>query len=145
MSKIAPLLGLKRLLWRSGIRTELMLDILAWQIAIVLLSLVLGACSLPFSDRGLFFIWFGFGGAISAWNFFALIKFIQNVLPGGWKISTLVRLLVVTNVRVLLSTGLVLVAIGRGNAPLSAILTGLAVLLVCIIVITLKKTLINLR
>ena len=136
-----PVFLLERWFWQRNIREALVRTVLSWQICIIFLSLVTGGASIPFWDGGRWLLWFGCGGMISAWNFYALARFVQNMIPKGWSVSSLVLLLVNVNVRMILSGGILFAAFVWGNAPLSALFLGIATILVCITVVGLKKTL----
>ncbi len=136
-----PIFLLQRWLWRRDVRDALVRTILVWQICLALVSLVLGAAITPFWSGGLWIFWFGCGGIMAAWNFYALAKFVQNLIPRGWSVSALVRLLINVNVRLLLSGALIFGAFVWGRAPLSALLLGIASLLAGITFAGLKKAL----
>ena len=136
-----PFFLLQRWLWRRDVRDALVRTILVWQICIAVLTLVSGGATALFWSGGHWLFWFGCGSAIAAWNFYALAKFVQNLIPGGWSVSILVRLLVNANIRLLLSGALIFGAFVWGGAPLSALLLGVASLLAGITAAGLKKAL----
>ena len=136
-----PLFLLERWFWRRDVRDALIRAILSRQLCITLIALAAGAASAPFWSGGLWLLWFGCGAAVSLWNFYALVKFVQNMVPRGWNVSVLVRLLVGANIRLILSAGILLAAFFWGKASLPALLLGLATILAGITVAGLKKAL----
>lgn len=103
-----PFHWLEKRLWRSGVQDPTIREILCWQISVIALSLLFGAVLWPFHPAGAWIFWFGFGALLSAWNFFALIKFVPKVISAGWSKSSLFALLLRTNMR-LLFTGILFV------------------------------------
>ena len=83
-----PFHWLEKRLWRSGVQDPTLREILCWQIGVVALSLIFGAALWPFHPAGAWIFWFGFGALLSAWNFFALIKFVPKVISAGWSKSS---------------------------------------------------------
>ena len=75
-----PFHWLEKRLWRSGVQDPTIREILCWQISVIALSLLFGAVLWPFHPAGAWIFWFGFGALLSAWNFFALIKFVPKVM-----------------------------------------------------------------
>lgn len=84
----------------------------------------------PFHPAGAWIFWFGFGALLSAWNFFALIKFVPKVISAGWSKSSLFALLLRTNMRLLFTGILLYMVLVWFKGSISAVLLGLAVLLV---------------
>lgn len=111
-----PLFLLERWFWQRDVRDALIRAILSRQLCITLIALAAGAASAPFWSGGLWLLWFGCGAAVSLWNFYALVKFVQNMVPRGWNVSVLVRLLVGANIRLILSAGILLAAFVWGKA-----------------------------
>lgn len=136
-----PIFFLQRWLWQRDVRDALVRNILVWQICITLVTLATGAIASLLGSGGIWVFWFGCGGAIAAWNFYALAKLVQNLTPKGWSVSILVRLLISFNIRLLLSGCLIFGAFVWGKAPLSALLLGIASLLAIITVADMKKAL----
>ncbi|MEG2139310.1 MAG: hypothetical protein RRY20_00795 [Bilophila sp.] len=129
-------------LWRRGIRDETLRKILRGQLVITLLTLGLGALLwLWFEPVGRWLFWFGTGSALSAWNFYFLIKYIQRIIQAGWSKSALVGLLIHTNLRLLFTGVLLYTAIVWCKAILSALIPGLTVLFAGILVVSLEKAL----
>ncbi len=143
MPRIAPnpLFRLERWCWRHNVRDALIRAILSRQIALSLLTLATGAISAPFWKGGVWLFWFGFGAALSTWNFYTMVKFVQKIIPTSWSRSKLARLLINANCRLLLSLGIFFAAFAWGKAPLSALFLGFATILMGITIAGLKKTL----
>ena len=78
-----PFHWLEKRLWRSGVQDPTIREILCWQISVIALSLLFGAVLWPFHPAGAWIFWFGFGALLSAWNFFALLKFVPKVISAG--------------------------------------------------------------
>ena len=116
-------------------------EILCWQISVIALSLLFGAVLWPFHPAGAWIFWFGFGALLSAWNFFALIKFVPKVISAGWSKSSLFALLLRTNMRLLFTGILLYMVLVWFKGSISAVLLGLAVLLVGMTAGGLKKAL----
>ena len=116
-------------------------EILCWQISVIALSLLFGAVLWPFHPAGAWSFWFGFGALLSAWNFFALIKFVPKVISAGWSKSSLFALLLRTNMRLLFTGILLYMVLVWFKGSISAVLLGLAVLLVGMTAGGLKKAL----
>lgn len=132
---------LEKKLWRSGVQDPTIREILCWQISVIGLSLFSGALLWPFHPAGAWIFWFGFGALLSAWNFFALIKFVPRVITAGWSKSSLFALLFRTNMRLLFTGILLYIGLVWFKGPISAVLLGLAVLLVGMTAGGLKKAL----
>ncbi len=132
---------LEKRLWQRGILDGTLREILCWQILATLSSLLCGAALWPFHPAGAWIFWFGFGALLSAWNFYALIKFVPKVISDGWGTKNLIALLVHTNMRLLFTGILLYTTLVWFKAPLSALLAGLAVLLVGMTAGALKKAL----
>lgn len=129
-------------LWKQGIRDPLLRKILYSQILVTLLTLGTGLFLWVWFDTfGSWLFWFGAGSALSAWNFYALIKYVQKVIIVGWSKKALVGLLIHTNIRLLFTGVLLYMAIIWCKALISALLPGLAVLLAGIVVVGLEKVL----
>ncbi|MEI3479709.1 MAG: hypothetical protein V8Q84_12220 [Bilophila sp.] len=60
----------------------------------------------------------------SAWNFYALIKFVPKIISNGWSKNNLMGLLIHTNMRLLFTGILLYMALVWWQGPLSAILSG---------------------
>ena len=125
-----PFHWLEKRLWRSGVQDPTIREILCWQISVIALSLLFGAVLWPFHPAGAWIFWFGFGALLSAWNFFALIKFVPKVISAGWSKSSLFALLLRTNMRLLFTGILLYMVLVWFKGSISAVLLGLAVLLV---------------
>ena len=125
-----PFHALEKALWRRGVQDSTLREILCWQLAVTGICLIGG---------GLF--WFGFGALLSAWNFYALIKFVPKAISGGWSKKNLIALLVHTNMRLLFTGILLYMALVPFKGSISAVLSGLAVLLVGMTAGGLKKAL----
>ncbi|MFQ8890407.1 MAG: hypothetical protein ACLR7Z_20620 [Bilophila wadsworthia] len=97
--------------------------------------------ALALSPAGAWIFWFGFGALLSAWNFFALIKFVPKVISAGWSKSSLFALLLRTNMRLLFTGILLYMVLVWFKGSISAVLLGLAVLLVGMTAGGLKKAL----
>ena len=136
-----PFHWLEKRLWRSGVQDPTLREILCWQIGVVALSLIFGAALWPFHPAGAWIFWFGFGALLSAWNFFALIKFVPKVISAGWSKSSLFALLLRTNMRLLFTGILLYMVLVWLKGPISAVLLGLGVLLVGMTAGGLKKAL----
>ena len=117
-----PFHWLEKRLWRSGVQDPTIREILCWQISVIALSLL-------------------FGALLSAWNFFALIKFVPKVISAGWSKSSLFALLLRTNMRLLFTGILLYMVLVWFKGSISAVLLGLAVLLVGMTAGGLKKAL----
>ena len=124
-----PFHWLEKRLWRSGVQDPTIREILCWQISVIALSLLFGAV-----------LW-RFGALLSAWNFFALIKFVPKVISAGWSKSSLFALLLRTNMRLLFTGILLYMVLVWFKGSISAVLLGLAVLLVGMTAGGLKKAL----
>ncbi|WP_294624880.1 hypothetical protein [uncultured Bilophila sp.] len=131
---------LEKALWKRGIHDETLRQVLVWQIAAVLFTLTLGGALWAFHPVGKWLFWFGFGALLSAWNFYALIKFVPKIISNGWSKNNLMGLLIHTNMRLLFTGILLYMALVWWQGPLSAILSGLAALLVGMTAVGLKKT-----
>ena len=136
-----PFHWLEKRLWRSGVQDPTIREILCWQISVIALSLLFGAVLWPFHPAGAWIFWFGFGALLSAWNFFALIKFVPKVISAGWSKSSLFALLLRTNMRLLFAGILLYMVLVWFKGSISAVLLGLAVLLVGMTAGGLKKAL----
>ena len=136
-----PFHWLEKRLWRSGVQDPTIREILCWQISVIALSLLFGAVLWPFHPAGAWIFWFGFGALLSAWNFFALIKFVPKVISAGWSKSSLFALLLRTNMRLLFTGILLYMVLVWFKGSISAVLLGLAVLLVGMTAGGLKKAL----
>lgn len=132
---------LEKFLWKHGIADESLREILVWQITAACLSLTAGGALWPFHPAGAWLFWFGFGALLSTWNFYALIKFIPKIISHGWSKINLIGLLLHTNMRLLFTGILLYMALVWFKGSLSAILLGLAVLLVGMTAGGLKKAL----
>ena len=132
---------LEKRLWRSGVQDPMIREILCWQLSVIALSLFFGAVLWPFHPAGAWIFWFGFGALLSAWNFFALIKFVPKVISAGWSKSSLFALLLRTNMRLLFTGILLYMVLVWFKGSISAVLLGLAVLLVGMTAGGLKKAL----
>lgn len=139
--KDGPWRVLEKLLWKRGIQDETLREILVWQITAALLSLAAGGALWPLHPAGAWLFWFGFGAFLSTWNFYALIKFIPKAISHGWSKNNLMGLLLHTNMRLLFTGILLYMALVWFKGSLSAILLGLAVLLVGMTAGGLKKAL----
>lgn len=129
-------------LWKQGIRDPLLRKILRSQMFVTLLTLGAGLLLWVWFDTlGSWLFWFGAGSALSAWNFYALIKYVQRVIIEGWSKNALVGLLIHTNIRLLFTGVLLYTAIIWCDALISALLPGLAVLLAGIVIAGLEKVL----
>ncbi len=131
--------SLEKQLWRRGIQEGILREILCWQFAITGISLLAGGLLWPFHPLGAWIFWFGFGALLSAWNFYALIKFVPKVISDGWSTKNLIVLLVHTNMRLLFTGILLYMTLVWFKGPISALLAGLAVLLVGMTAGGLKK------
>lgn len=131
--------ALEKQLWRHGIQEGFLREILCWQFSIMGTALLLGAVIWPFHPIGGWIFWFGFGALLSAWNFYALIKVVPKVISDGWNTKNLIVLLVHTNMRLLFTGILLYISLVWFKGPISALLTGLAVLLVGMTAGGLKK------
>ena len=130
-----------RILLRQGEQDPTIREILCWQLSVIALSLFFGAVLWPFHPAGAWIFWFGFGALLSAWNFFALIKFVPKVISAGWSKSSLFALLLRTNMRLLFTGILLYMVLVWFKGSISAVLLGLAVLLVGMTAGGLKKAL----
>lgn len=72
------------------------------------------------------FFWFGICVALGAWNFYNLTIFVQHAILGGWSGSLLIRLLLGSNGRLLLTGFFVYVAASWCAAPLTALAAGVS-------------------
>ena len=135
--------ALEKQLWKRGVRDAMLRDILCWQVLITAGSLLSGAAVWPFHPAGAWLFWFGFGAFLSAWNFYALIKFVPKVISDGWSGKSLMVLLIHTNIRLLFTGILLYISLVWFKGPVSALLTGLGVLLVTMTAGGLKKVLIR--
>ena len=97
-------------------------------------------CLVPAFRRGALALSPG-GALLSAWNFFALIKFVPKVISAGWSKSSLFALLLRTNMRLLFTGILLYMVLVWFKGSISAVLLGLAVLLVGMTAGGLKKAL----
>ena len=136
-----PFHWLEKRLWRSGVQDPMIREILCWQLSVIALSLFFGAVLWPFHPAGAWIFWFGFGALLSAWNFFALLKFVPKVISAGWSKSSLFALLLRTNMRLLFTGILLYMVLVWFKGSISAVLLGLAVLLVGMTAGGLKKAL----
>ena len=137
----SPILALEKALWRRGVLDPTLREILCRQIAVCVVCLIGGGAIWPFHPAGRWLFWFGFGALLSAWNFYALIKFVPKAISGGWSKKNLIALLVHTNMRLLFTGILLYTALVSFKGPISAVLSGLAVLLVGMTAGGLKKAL----
>lgn len=131
--------ALEKRLWKRGIHDETLREVLAWQITVTILALSAGGALWAFHPAGRWLFWFGFGALLSAWNFYALIKFVPKIISDGWSKNNLVGLLLHTNMRLLFTGILLYMALVWWQGPLSAILLGLAALLAGMTAAGLKK------
>ena len=122
-----PFHWLEKRLWRSGVQDPMIREILCWQLSVIALSLFFGAVLWPFHPAGAWIFWFGFGALLSAWNFFALLKFVPKVISAGWSKSSLFALLLRTNMRLLFTGILLYMVLVWFKGSISAVLLGLAV------------------
>lgn len=130
---------LEKTLWKRGLENPLLREILCWHICITGAALGLGVCLWPWTAG--WFFWFGVAATLSAWNFYALIRFVPSVIQGGWSKSNLISLLINTNMRLLFTGILLYLCLTWFKASISALLSGLALLLVIITALGLKKAL----
>ena len=136
-----PLHALEKALWRRGVQDPTLREILCWQIAVTVIGLIGGGLLWLLHPAGRWLFWFGFGALLSAWNFYALIKFVPKAISGGWSKRNLIALLVHTNMRLLFTGILLYMALVPFKGSISAVLSGLAVLLVGMTAGGLKKAL----
>lgn len=129
-------------LWRRGIQDPTLRGILRWQILVVALSLATGICLWGWNvELAEWWSWCGAGAALAAWNFYALIKFVQKTISKGWNKAALWGLLFHTHVKLLFTGILLYSAFVCLHAPLSALLTGMTALVTGIVAIGIKQTL----
>ena len=136
-----PFHALEKALWRRGVQDSTLREILCWQLAVTGICLIGGGLLWFLHPLGRWLFWFGFGALLSAWNFYALIKFVPKAISGGWSKKNLIARLVHTNMRLLFTGILLYMALVPFKGSISAVLSGLAVLLVGMTAGGLKKAL----
>ena len=79
-------------------------------------------------------LWFGVAALFSAWNFWALAKFVHQRISNNWNRSLAARLLLSTNLRLFITGIFVYISFVLAGAPLAALLGGLSLSLFFIII-----------
>lgn len=136
-----PFHWLEKRLWRSGVQDPTIREILCWQISVIALVPAFRRGALALSPGGGVDLLVWLRALLSAWNFFALIKFVPKVISAGWSKSSLFALLLRTNMRLLFTGILLYMILVWFKGSISAVLLGLAVLLVGMTAGGLKKAL----
>lgn len=112
-------------LWKRDLRLAPIRLILRIQIGIAVLSLVAGLVLLPWTRWG---IWFGLASSLSVWIFYALAKSALSIIHEGWSTSAALRLWLHTSGRLLIVGVFLYTSIVWWNAPVSALIAGLSML-----------------
>ncbi len=120
--------ALERWLCRRGFYLPRIRRLCRWLIVFALGSLALGLLLLPWLAWP---VWLGVGAALSAWNFFSLAQFVQDVFPQngqnqGSQRKILLGQLFRSNLRLFISGILIYTSLVAGAANPFALLAGLS-------------------
>ena len=112
-------------LWQRGLHAAPIRLILRIQASVAGLGLVIGITALPWTSWG---IWFALSACLAAWIFYALSQSVQRIIQIGWSKDTFLRLWVRTMGRLLFVGVFLYLALVWFNAPVSALIAGLSML-----------------
>lgn len=129
---------LKNFLQTQGIESSPMLTTLASCIFLAGSCIILGLLFLSLTSQ---ILWLGLSFGLATYNLYALTQLIQKLTTNTWNNGLLLKFLVYSNGKLLVSALLILAAIVFTKASIFSLLTGISLPLVVIVVTNLNSTL----
>ena len=131
--RLAPLYSTRRLnllLYRYGVRPQLIRTILCLALRVFAISLLLAFVLLPYT---LWFLWFAVGAAMAVANFFSLTKYIAQIMFKTYSGKITVALVLRSQLRLVLVASVIVALHVWLGASVPALLAGLTSITVCIV------------
>ena len=131
--RLAPLYSTRRLnllLYRYGVRPQLIRTVLCLALRVFAISLLLAFVLLPYT---LWFLWFAVGAAMAVANFFSLTKYIAQIMFKTYSGKITVALVLRSQLRLVLVASVIVALHVWLGASVPALLAGLTSITVCIV------------
>lgn len=132
-ARLIPLYSTRRLnllLYRYGVRPQLIRTVLCLALRVFAISLLLAYALLPYT---LWFLWFAVGAALAVANFFSLTKYIAQIMFKTYSGKITVALVLRSQLRLVLVACVIVALHVWLNASVPALLAGLTSIVVCIV------------
>lgn len=132
-ARLLPLYSTRRLnllLYRYGVRPQLIRTVLCLALRVFAISLLLAYALLPYT---LWFLWFAVGAALAVANFFSLTKYIAQIMFKTYSGKITVALVLRSQLRLVLVACVIVALHVWLNASVPALLAGLTSIVVCIV------------
>ena len=140
-ARLIPLYSTRRLnllLYRHGVRPQLIRTVLTLGLRVFALSLLVAYLLLPYT---LWFLWFAAGAALAVANFFSLTKHIAQIMFKTYSGKITVALVLRSQLRLVLVASVIVALHVWLGASVPALLAGLTSIAVCIVAASLPARL----